>query len=106
MTRSRTPQASAARTVPGAKNPAVAALGATQFDRPMAARVAQQVPAPQFDPLLKPPQAAALLGVEVGTLEVWRSTKRYPLAFVKVGRAVRYRLSAINAFLAAGEHAA
>ena len=45
------------------------------------------------DPLLDTPQMAALLGVKPATLEVWRSTGRYNLRFVKVGRAVRYRRS-------------
>lgn len=53
------------------------------------------------DPLLDTAQAAEHLGVKPTTLEVWRSTKRYPLAYVKTGRNVRYRLSAINAFLEA-----
>lgn len=52
------------------------------------------------DPLLDGSQAAAILQVKPGTLEVWRTTKRYPLPYVKVGRNVRYRLSAIEAFLA------
>jgi excisionase family DNA binding protein len=53
------------------------------------------------DPLLTTQQTADLLGVKPTTLEVWRSTARYPLAFVKVGRNVRYRRSAIEAFLEA-----
>lgn len=53
----------------------------------------------QTDPLLNTRQAAERLGVEPTTLEVWRSTKRYPLAYVKAGRNVRYRLSSIEAFL-------
>lgn len=40
--------------------------------------------------LLTPSQMAHLLGVSVGTLAVWRCTKRYPLPYVKVGRSVRY----------------
>ena len=51
------------------------------------------------DPLLIPDQVALMLGVTRGTLEVWRSTRRYPLAFVKVGRLVRYRLSAVEHFI-------
>ncbi len=54
---------------------------------------------PSTDPLLTEQQAAVLLDVKPGTLQVWRSTKRYPLAFVKVGRNVRYRRSAIEAFV-------
>lgn len=52
------------------------------------------------DKLLAPEEAAALLGVSAGTLSVWRSTGRYALAFVKVGRRVKYRLSDLEAWLA------
>lgn len=52
-----------------------------------------------IDPLLTEDQAAELLGVKPTTLQVWRSTKRYPLPYVKSGRLVRYRASAIEAFI-------
>ncbi|WP_349573294.1 helix-turn-helix domain-containing protein [Azotobacter salinestris] len=45
-------------------------------------------------------QAAAVLGVKPSTLAVWRSTGRYPLPFVKVGRMVRYRVSDLAEFMA------
>ena len=48
---------------------------------------------------LSPAQAADILGLSKGTLEVWRSTGRYNLPFIKMGRYVRYRLSDINAFI-------
>lgn len=52
--------------------------------------------------LLTAQQAAELLGIAEGTLSVWRCTRRYPeLAYIKVGRSVKYRVSDINAFLAA-----
>ena len=51
------------------------------------------------DPLLSSTQAAEYLGVREGTLCVWRSVKRYEIAFIKVGRLVRYRKSALDAFL-------
>ena len=35
-------------------------------------------------------QTATFLGVQRGTLAVWRREQRYPLAYVKVGRAFRY----------------
>ena len=35
-------------------------------------------------------EAAQFLGVAPQTLVVWRSTKRYPLPYVKVGGSVRY----------------
>lgn len=53
-----------------------------------------------MDKLLNQREAAALLGVSPGTLGVWRSTKRYPLRYVKVGGNVRYRLADIEAFVA------
>lgn len=34
------------------------------------------------------------------TLAVWRSTHRYPLSFVKIGRAVLYRRKDVEKFLA------
>jgi excisionase family DNA binding protein len=52
------------------------------------------------DPLLTTPEAASVLGTSPQTLEVWRCTKRYPLAYVKIGRSVRYRKSALLAFIA------
>jgi predicted DNA-binding transcriptional regulator AlpA len=53
------------------------------------------------DPLLTETAAAKLLDTTAGTLQVWRSTKRYPLPYVKIGRNVRYRQSAIEAFVQA-----
>ena len=52
------------------------------------------------DPLLDQRQAAAYLDLKPGTLEVWRCTKRYSIEYVRVGRNVRYRKSALDAFLA------
>lgn len=40
-----------------------------------------------------------LLGVTAHTLAVWRSTGRYNLPFVKVGKSVRYKLADVHAFL-------
>jgi excisionase family DNA binding protein len=51
--------------------------------------------------LLDERQAANYLTVSPGTLSVWRSTGRYNLPFVKVGRRVRYRLADLDAWLAA-----
>ena len=45
------------------------------------------------DRLLSIADTAELLGVTVGTLNTWRSNKRYDLAYVRVGRCIRYRLS-------------
>ena len=49
--------------------------------------------------LLDETQAAAKLTVSPGTLGVWRSTGRYNLPFIKVGRMVRYRQSDLDAWL-------
>ncbi len=49
--------------------------------------------------LLDERQAAEHLTVSPGTLSVWRSTGRYNLPFVKVGRMVRYRLSDLDTWL-------
>ena len=49
--------------------------------------------------LLTDVEAAKFLGLEPKTLAVWRSTKRYPLSYVKVGRLVRYYKSDLIAFL-------
>lgn len=51
------------------------------------------------DPMLVENQAAEMIGVKPQTLAVWRSTKRYDLPYVKVGRCVRYRRSSILAFI-------
>ncbi len=45
-------------------------------------------------------QAAVALGIKASTLSVWRSTGRYNLPYMKVGRLVRYRLSDLADFLA------
>ena len=43
--------------------------------------------------------AAYILDVTPGTLSVWRSTGRYNLPFVKIGRKVRYRRADLLAWL-------
>lgn len=49
--------------------------------------------------LIDPAPAAELLGVTEGTLSVWRSTGRYNLPFVKVGRKVKYSRKALELWL-------
>jgi hypothetical protein len=49
--------------------------------------------------LLDGQQAADFLGIKVGTLAVWQSTKRYDLPSVKIGRLRKYRLSDLKAFV-------
>ncbi|WP_341930193.1 helix-turn-helix domain-containing protein [Methyloversatilis discipulorum] len=57
--------------------------------------------AAQPEELLTAKQAAAFLKVKPGTLACWRTTKRYPLKYTRVGKSIRYRLSDLQAFLAA-----
>lgn len=57
-----------------------------------------------FDPQNPPvnvddKQAALALGVKPNTLAIWRSTGRYSLPFLKVGRLVKYRISDLAEFL-------
>jgi len=49
--------------------------------------------------LLTEYEAAQILDLKPGTLQVWRSTKRYPLPYVKLGRLIRYRRSDLDDFL-------
>lgn len=49
-------------------------------------------------PLLSTQQAAQWLGIKAQTLSLWRTQRKGP-AFVKLGRAVRYRLDDLQAFL-------
>ena len=49
--------------------------------------------------LLTVQQAAERLGLAPHTLNIWRCSKRYGLAYVKVGRAVRYRDVDVERFI-------
>lgn len=49
--------------------------------------------------LLNRQEAAAFLGVKADTLAVWRSTRKYDIPIVKVGRLVRYRFSDLLDFI-------
>lgn len=51
------------------------------------------------DRLLSATDAASYLGVQEQTLAVWRSTGRYGLEFIKIGRLIKYRLSSLDEFL-------
>ena len=51
------------------------------------------------DELFSNIEAAEYLGVTPRTLEVWRCKKRFQIPFIKVGRLVKYRKSALDAFL-------
>jgi len=49
--------------------------------------------------LLTEDQAAEYLSLAPSTLAVWRSTGRYSLPFIRVGRLIRYRREDLDAFL-------
>ncbi len=51
------------------------------------------------DTLYDDPEATEFLGLKRGTLAVWRSTGRYKLRFIKIGRKVRYRRSDLIAWI-------
>lgn len=54
--------------------------------------------------LITPDQVAAALGLSHRTLAAWRSSRRNPLPYVKVGSRVRYRRQDVAAWLEAHTH--
>ncbi|WP_095048361.1 helix-turn-helix domain-containing protein [Pseudomonas sp. Irchel s3h9] len=54
---------------------------------------------PSATDLLTPDQVAATLGLSHRTLAAWRSSRRNPLPYVKVGSRVRYRPKDVSAWL-------
>jgi predicted DNA-binding transcriptional regulator AlpA len=53
----------------------------------------------KFD-LLSPKQVEADYGIPVGTQAIWRSTKRYAIPYIKLGRLVRFDRATIETWLA------
>ncbi len=53
----------------------------------------------KYDDLVNEKIAAEMLGVTAATMQVWRSTARYGIPYIKVGRLVRYRISDLEAWL-------
>jgi len=49
--------------------------------------------------LLDEREAAAFLNISRKTLATWRSERRYSLAYVRIGRAIRYEPAALLAFI-------
>lgn len=49
--------------------------------------------------LLDDKEAAAALDTTTGTLSVWRSTGRYNLKFIRIGRRVKYRVGDLLEFI-------
>lgn len=57
------------------------------------------------NPLLDDPATAEYIGLKnPQTLAVWRSTNRYQIPYIKVGRKVRYRKSDLDAWLESRRH--
>ncbi|WP_339496053.1 helix-turn-helix domain-containing protein [Pseudomonas sp. RA_105y_Pfl2_P56] len=56
--------------------------------------------------LLTPDQVAATLGLSHRTLAAWRSSRRNPLPYVKVGSRVRYRPKDVSTWLESRTHSA
>jgi excisionase family DNA binding protein len=54
--------------------------------------------------LMTTEQAAEYLAVKPATLQVWRSTNRKKLTYVKVGGQVRYRRQDLDAFITENLH--
>jgi len=50
--------------------------------------------------LLTTQEAAAMLGLSPGTLEVWRCLGRYNVPYIRLGRAIRYDRAALQQWIA------
>lgn len=59
---------------------------------------------PNLNALIRPDEAASILGISPGTMMVWRSTGRWNLPFVKVGSRVMYNPDDIQAFIERRTH--
>ncbi len=49
--------------------------------------------------LLNSKQVADALGIKEETLQIWRSTKRYNLPYIKIGGRVRYTVEDVEKFI-------
>lgn len=49
--------------------------------------------------LLNTAEAAEMLRIKKGTLNIWRCTKRYDLPYVKIGRKIFYKTEDIYNFI-------
>ena len=49
-------------------------------------------------------EAAEYLGVKKQSLETWRCTGRYAIPYVRIGAAIRYNQSDLDAYIAANRH--
>ncbi len=57
-----------------------------------------------FTDRLTPAEVAVELNVTIGTLAVWRTTKRYPLPWYRLGRHVYYSKADVLAFIQSQRH--
>jgi excisionase family DNA binding protein len=58
------------------------------------------MPDPMLRRLLTEDETADYINVKKETLTTWRCTQRYALPYIRVGRAIRYRISDVEKFLA------
>lgn len=69
--------------------------------RNLADMIAEKIPQrPPGWTMLPPEQAAEYLGIEAGTMRVWRNSGKGP-RYIKVGGSVRYRVDALERFIKA-----
>ena len=50
-------------------------------------------------PYLTPKEVSDTINISVGTLAVWRTTKKYEIPYLKVGGKVLYPVSGLNQWL-------
>ncbi len=74
--------------------------GSKQPKSPQASLTGLTQLASQYRDLLDEREATKILDLKDGTLSVWRSTGRYQLPFIKIGRKVRYRRCDLEDWLA------
>lgn len=78
--------------------PPKSGVGSKTFD--LSSVVGQIAPSGLFNTK----QAAQYLGIEPGTLTVWRSTNRRSLPYAKIGSQVRYRKEDLDKFISDNLH--
>ena len=63
-----------------------------------------QITSSSISEMVTPKQVSRSINVTEGTLQVWRSTGRYDLPYIKIGGKVMYRISDINKFIESRKH--
>ena len=51
------------------------------------------------DKLLSNDEAAEYLGIKPNTLTIWRTTKRFEIPYIQIGRKIKYKKSDLDKFL-------